>query len=66
MAHTYWNDWSFGWGWFLWFGDCQGITRRRRANRPRLRFYEVRQPAAHHSLDSPNAESFVRVVSQLV
>jgi putative membrane protein len=20
MAHTYWNDWYFGWGWFLWFG----------------------------------------------
>lgn len=20
MAHPYWNDWYFGWGWFLWFG----------------------------------------------
>ena len=20
MPHTYWNDWYFGWGWFLWFG----------------------------------------------
>ena len=20
MSHTYWNDWYFGWGWFLWFG----------------------------------------------
>ena len=20
MTHTYWNDWYFGWGWFLWFG----------------------------------------------
>jgi putative membrane protein len=20
MAHTYWNDWYFGWGWLLWFG----------------------------------------------
>jgi hypothetical protein len=20
MAHAYWNDWYFGWGWFLWFG----------------------------------------------
>jgi putative membrane protein len=20
VAHTYWNDWYFGWGWFLWFG----------------------------------------------
>lgn len=18
--HTYWNDWSAGWGWILWFG----------------------------------------------
>lgn len=20
MQHLYWNDWYFGWGWFLWFG----------------------------------------------
>jgi putative membrane protein len=20
MAHGVWNDWYFGWGWFLWFG----------------------------------------------
>jgi putative membrane protein len=20
MTHQYWNDWYFGWGWFLWFG----------------------------------------------
>jgi putative membrane protein len=20
MTDTYWNDWYFGWGWFLWFG----------------------------------------------
>jgi putative membrane protein len=20
MTHGYWNDWYFGWGWFLWFG----------------------------------------------
>jgi putative membrane protein len=20
MAHTYWNDWYFGWGWLLWIG----------------------------------------------
>lgn len=20
MTHTYWNDWYFSWGWFLWFG----------------------------------------------
>ncbi|NGY06634.1 SHOCT domain-containing protein [Solimonas terrae] len=20
MTHPYWNDWYFGWGWFLWFG----------------------------------------------
>jgi putative membrane protein len=20
MVHQYWNDWYFGWGWFLWFG----------------------------------------------
>jgi putative membrane protein len=20
MSHGYWNDWYFGWGWFLWFG----------------------------------------------
>ncbi len=20
MQHAYWNDWYFGWGWFLWFG----------------------------------------------
>ncbi len=20
MNHSYWNDWYFGWGWFLWFG----------------------------------------------
>ncbi|MGV8917062.1 MAG: SHOCT domain-containing protein [Pseudomonas sp.] len=20
MEHVYWNDWYFGWGWFLWFG----------------------------------------------
>ncbi len=20
MSHDYWNDWYFGWGWFLWFG----------------------------------------------
>jgi putative membrane protein len=20
VNHTYWNDWYFGWGWFLWFG----------------------------------------------
>ena len=20
MSHAYWNDWYFGWGWFLWFG----------------------------------------------
>jgi len=20
MAHNYWNDWYFGWGWMLWFG----------------------------------------------
>jgi len=20
MAHAYWNDWYFGWGWFLWLG----------------------------------------------
>jgi putative membrane protein len=20
MSHPYWNDWYFGWGWFLWFG----------------------------------------------
>jgi len=20
MNHPYWNDWYFGWGWFLWFG----------------------------------------------
>jgi putative membrane protein len=20
MAHPYWSDWYFGWGWFLWFG----------------------------------------------
>ncbi len=19
-ATSYWNDWYFGWGWFLWFG----------------------------------------------
>ena len=19
MAHPYWNDWYFGWGWILWF-----------------------------------------------
>jgi putative membrane protein len=18
--HSYWSDWSFGWGWILWFG----------------------------------------------
>jgi putative membrane protein len=20
LSHAYWNDWYFGWGWFLWFG----------------------------------------------
>jgi len=20
VSHAYWNDWYFGWGWFLWFG----------------------------------------------
>jgi putative membrane protein len=20
MSQTYWNDWYFSWGWFLWFG----------------------------------------------
>jgi putative membrane protein len=20
VTHQYWNDWYFGWGWFLWFG----------------------------------------------
>jgi putative membrane protein len=20
MTQTYWNDWYFSWGWFLWFG----------------------------------------------
>jgi putative membrane protein len=20
VSHPYWNDWYFGWGWFLWFG----------------------------------------------
>jgi putative membrane protein len=20
VTHAYWNDWYFGWGWFLWFG----------------------------------------------
>jgi putative membrane protein len=20
MAHAYWNDWYFSWGWFLWLG----------------------------------------------
>ncbi len=20
MAHAYWNDWYFAWGWFLWVG----------------------------------------------
>ena len=20
MAHPYWNDWYFGWGWLLWLG----------------------------------------------
>ena len=20
MEHAYWNDWYFGWGWFLWLG----------------------------------------------
>jgi putative membrane protein len=20
MQHYFWNDWYFGWGWFLWFG----------------------------------------------
>ncbi len=20
LTHPYWNDWYFGWGWFLWFG----------------------------------------------
>jgi len=20
MQHFFWNDWYFGWGWFLWFG----------------------------------------------
>lgn len=20
MQHAIWNDWYFGWGWFLWFG----------------------------------------------
>ena len=20
MAHGYWNDWYFGWGWLLWIG----------------------------------------------
>jgi putative membrane protein len=20
MQHAYWNDWYFGWGWFLWLG----------------------------------------------
>jgi putative membrane protein len=20
MTNGYWNDWYFGWGWFLWFG----------------------------------------------
>ncbi len=20
MANSYWNNWYFGWGWFLWFG----------------------------------------------
>lgn len=20
MSHPYWNDWYFGWGWFLWVG----------------------------------------------
>ena len=20
MQHYFWNTWSFGWGWFLWFG----------------------------------------------
>jgi len=20
MTHYYWNDWYFGWGWFLWLG----------------------------------------------
>ena len=20
MTHPIWNDWYFGWGWFLWFG----------------------------------------------
>lgn len=20
MTHGVWNDWYFGWGWFLWFG----------------------------------------------
>jgi putative membrane protein len=20
MAHSFWNDWYFGWGWLLWLG----------------------------------------------
>lgn len=20
MQHAFWNDWYFGWGWFLWLG----------------------------------------------
>lgn len=20
MEHSYWGNWYFGWGWFLWFG----------------------------------------------
>jgi putative membrane protein len=20
MAHPYWNDWYFGWGWLIWIG----------------------------------------------
>ncbi len=28
MTHTYWNDWHFGWGWFLWFGRMKADIAR--------------------------------------
>lgn len=53
MAHYYWNDWYFEWGWILWFGFIFLMfssfghwgyayrTRRQYSGRPENRAFDI-------------------------
>lgn len=75
MQHAFWNDWYFGWGWFLWLGFIvlvfSGIgnwgytyrAHRRFGNAPRAEAFEILD--ARYAKGEITRDEYVRIKSDI-